>query len=234
MCDLCSCDKIVEGVLGVLSSNRFRRSGTRLAREAALNVEAIVRNGAVSGERLGFALFWGCGVEGEVGDAERESILFFEDLKRRIDGVYGNGTAFVLLLSDTHATVNGVPDATQHTYFHGIEELARGTFDFLYLSSLNTVPVQESNLGAKWEEMSPHLIRSARETYSHRQFDKKAREYFRVRMSEKRLLEERFGGFIFIHFGRDELIGLSPEPAVSLRINRSGSHPPWIPKGNEE
>ena len=67
----------------------------------------VVADAIGRGEPIGFVLYWGKGRRCFSGEPEAQALDYLVRLGERIKSVYASGASFTLILTDTHAELNG-------------------------------------------------------------------------------------------------------------------------------
>src|SRR5277367_5091217 len=97
-------------------------------REQPSNPQLMLRFTAeaiVAQEPLQFVLYWGKGPRHEVGVPEIQCLDFLDAMTSRVQTVYTFGAALTLILTDTHAELNGYSRQDIQQYFADITSVAR-------------------------------------------------------------------------------------------------------------
>lgn len=201
-----------------------------------------VAESAARGEPVSFVLYWGKGPRANAGEPEVACLDYLATLARRVREVYPPGASIGLILTDTHAALNGHVQASIEQYFTeiGAEAMARG-FSTQLLSEL-TASAEAAGVchvdegDAPDEVMLERLSGSAGKWY---RGEGTAREgaikYFQMNMIEKRAVEFAFPRSIFVTFNGSELRCLFPDnlPVFYMYSLRRGfSVKPWFLPAN--
>jgi L-tyrosine isonitrile synthase len=186
------------------------------------------------GEPISFVLYWGKGPRSRLGPPDLECLDFLTSLARRVRTVYEHGAAVRLILTDTHATLNGHSGASMSTYFADVEADARQRgFDTCRLSELTraVADVAFADEPVPGETLR-RLCDSAKKWYRGTgSIEDGAREYYRMNMVERRAVELAFPHSIFVTFNGSELRDLFPRslPIFFMYSLRRGiSTKPWF------
>jgi L-tyrosine isonitrile synthase len=196
-----------------------------------------VANSVAAWEPIRFVLYWGKGPRHRAGAPETECLDFLAGLTARIAANYAPGAALTLILTDTHAELNGQRREDIQRYFDDITTAAaqRG-FATCWLGQLvkaagaaaTAVPFDEPVAA----EMLRSLVASARKWYrGSATAQEGALAYLRMNLIEQGVVERTFPGTIFITFNGGELRGLFPRhlPIFYMYSLRRGvSVKPWF------
>jgi hypothetical protein len=159
---------------------------------------------------LPFVLYWGKGPRSEVAEPDIQCLDYLASMAARVKEVYRWGAQFSLVLTDTHATLNGHTPQSINSYFTGIEKEAekRGFTCYLLSELTDTagrgVKVDESQTPS--EETIGKLTASAMRWYrGGGSAEEGARKYYQMNMIERQVIELFFPSTIFVTFnGRDQ------------------------------
>lgn len=219
-------------VIGAFSTWAFKReqpSSVELL--TAVTIHAQQRSAPLS-----FVLYWGKGQRAAVRAPERQCLDFLAKMGRRVANVYGPGAQFELLLTDTHAELNGHPGDEVRAYFADVTALAaeRG-FTTRLLSSVvaqSGVQPNETKLDAPSHETLIGLEACAEKWYRGlgRPIDGAA-AYYAMNMREKRAVELCYPQGIFVTFNSGAQRVLFPDrmPIFYMYSLRKGcAIKPWF------
>ncbi|MGC2124828.1 MAG: hypothetical protein WA652_18435 [Xanthobacteraceae bacterium] len=184
-----------------------------------------------------FVLYWGKGPRHESGAHEIQCLDFLGALAARVKNVYCHGAAIKLLLTDTHAELNGHCREHIQRYFDDIKVIAeqRG-FQTCWLGHLvkaagnlaTAAPIEE----AVSEATLSSLIASAQKWYHGRGTPQEgALTYLRMNLIEQRVVERAFPDSIFITFNGSELRSLFPRQLpifYMYSLRRGVAVKPWF------
>jgi hypothetical protein len=212
-------------------------------RQQPTNPERIVElahNAIATETALAFVLYWGKGPRREIAYPDLVCLDYLGDMAKRIRHVHAPGAAIELLLTDTHARLNGHAETEIDSYFRDISlaAVARG-FTTRRLSSLcgvaagvgSVTPVSPS-------ELPPDLLDSAAKWYRGpgSAVDGACR-YFAMNMIEKAAVERDYPDAIFVTFNNSRLRALFPDsmPIFYMYSLRKGmAVKPWFIADDEE
>lgn len=177
--------------------------------ERLLNVvDASVKAGAP----VQFVLYWGKGPRRHSAGPDLECLDYLEAFARRVREQYATGAAVTLILTDTHAELNGhAPEAVDDYFGEIAAEAARHDFSCCRLSRLvaeaGSVPDGENPS----EDLLRSLVVSAAKWYrGEGSAEEGALTYYRLNMAEKRAVEHAFPNAVFLTFNGSEFRDLFP------------------------
>jgi len=191
--------------------------------------EAVNRN-----EPVPFVLYWGKGLRAEIADPDKQCLDFLANLTHRVRDVYAPGAQVQLLLTDTHAQLNGHEQHTIDPYYADIAAAAeRRGFATRRLSDVNrSVNDAWNNEGDAPEHVLNSLRASARKWYrGGGSADDGAAAYYKLNMLEKHTVEISYPRSIFITFNGSEVRDLFPDslPVFYMySLKRGFSVKPWF------
>jgi L-tyrosine isonitrile synthase len=139
-----------------------------------------------------------------------------------------------LILTDTHATLNGHSASSMNSYFADVEESARQRgFETCRLGDLTRAVAEVATADEPVpEETLRRLCASATKWYRGiGSVEDGARQYYRMNMVERRAVELAFPHSIFVTFNGSELRDLFPRnlPIFYMHSLRRGiSTKPWF------
>ena len=187
-------------------------------------------------EPLSFVLYWGKGPRIELANPDTECLDYLASFASRINGEYDKGAIIKLVLTDTHAALNGhAPQETAR--YHGqvaTEAHGRG-FETYLLSELTSATkdlVQADNCPSPSQATLQQLAASAARWYrGDGTPEQGARQYYMMNMVERQVMALSFPSSIFVTFnGRDQR-ELFPEnlPIFYMySLRRGTSVKPWF------
>jgi len=156
-----------------------------------------------------FVLYWGKGPRSAIAAPEMQCLDYLASLATRVRGVYAPGAAFELVLTDTHALLNGHTPASLDAYFSEVRREAgkRGFACHLLSALTEAAAIDPALIDEKVpEEAISLLAHSAKRWYRGEGTALEgAARYYRLNMIEKRVIEKAFPEVIFVTFnGRDQ------------------------------
>ena len=84
----------------------------------------VVAQAVGQSKPIDFVLYWGKGPRCSVAEPERQCLGYLASLRSRVRDVYQPGVAINLVLTDTHATLNGHSPETIAAYFAEVRKEA--------------------------------------------------------------------------------------------------------------
>ncbi|MEM4756112.1 MAG: asparagine synthase C-terminal domain-containing protein, partial [Candidatus Woesearchaeota archaeon] len=215
----------------------FRRDRPRKLKELLKIIDdAILKNIPVP-----IVGFWGIGSKSLPDTFDFETLDYLDKLNEEIKKYYALGLGFTFIISDMHAAVNQIPQATKQQYIHAMKQilLQRG-HKVMMLSplwekySISEQAIHQTLMNMKpgwWESISNReFIEYNANRCSFRQ-DKllAAKLYYIMRMVEKPMLEQEFKGFIFHTFSDSKIEDILPVmPTYYMYARKGWSNAPWF------
>lgn len=196
----------------------------------------VVERRVAADKPVEFVLYWGKGLRDHVAQPDLACLEYLHGLSARVRAVYAHGATFRLVMTDTHARLNGHSRASMMSYFLAVGEAARH-YGFRWCLLDDLVNEQAGNLVSECPAERPRgtilqLERSAARWYRGRgrPIDG-ANAYFDMNMVEKRAIEREFPDSIFTTFNGSEFRVLFPDgmPIFYMYSMRKGvSVKPWF------
>ncbi|MGB6537537.1 MAG: hypothetical protein WBF58_16425 [Xanthobacteraceae bacterium] len=197
----------------------------------------MITDAVVAQQPLRFVLYWGKGPRCEAAAPEVQCMDFLAALASRVAAVHPCGATMVLILTDTHAELNGHCREDIGRYFGEIEKMAeKHRFQTRWLGQLvsatgvsaTDVPAQEADA----EEMLTRLLPSAQKWYHGPGTVREgALTYLRMNLVEQRAVERAFPGSIFVTFNGSDLRALFPRQLpifYMYSLRRGFGVKPWF------
>lgn len=188
-------------------------------------------------EPIRFVLYWGKGPRHEVDDPEIQCFDFLDAMSSRLRAVYAPGAALTLILTDTHAELNGYARQDIEQYFAAVASMAghRG-IQTCRLGSLVKAAGHLATLAPVEETVPPEmlsmLVASAQKWYhGSGTAQDGALAYLRINLIERRVVERTFPSSIFITFNGSDLRTLFPHQLpifYMYSLRRGMSVKPWF------
>jgi hypothetical protein len=220
-----------ETILKSFNSRAFRREQP----SDPQRMLQIISDAAAAQRPLPFVLYWGKGPRSAIAQPDIECLDFLAGFAGRVREGYARGATIKLILTDTHAELNGHPPAGIRGYFGDIEAgaLMRG-FDTCWLGELTRAAA--ANVGPidydMPKDMEERLAASAKKWFrGEGTAEDGARKYYRINMLELRAVELAFPGSIFITYNSPDFRSLCPArlPAFYMYTLRRGYRiKPWF------
>ena len=220
-----------EGITALLCSRRYNRYRVQDRGQ----VHATVAEAMEAAKPITLVGYWG--VPTDTGSrmdqkAGKAALQRIEDIAGKVRESYSPGARVTLIISDTHAALNGALEGWSEDYIRGIEALARTYQDIatVRMSALlagGTCSPPEAGF-AKDPVLKATLLEGARRHY-HGQPEEGARRYFETRIAEASVIERKFAGSLFFTYNPPCYSELFPKlPTLFLYAGAEGSKPPWI------
>ncbi|EJW12441.1 hypothetical protein A33M_2012 [Rhodovulum sp. PH10] len=206
-----SLDKTAEKLLRAFNTWAFKRE-----QPSDPHLLIQVATGAVArGVPLRFVLYWGKGPRDTVAAPELECLDYLAAMAARVREAHPPGAALTLILTDTHAALNGHSAARIDRYFGevGHEAQARG-FATCRLSEVTRTA--EPLVGPLPDEAPPEEVLENLEASALKWYrgdgtaEDGAKRYWRINMLEKRAVEIAFPGSVFVTFNGSKVRSLFP------------------------
>jgi L-tyrosine isonitrile synthase len=187
-------------------------------------------------EPIPFVLYWGKGPRAEVANPDRECLDYLASFAARIKSVYDKGAHIRLVLTDTHAALNG-HSAQETARYHGqitAEAHLRGfeTYSLGELTSARIELVPAENCPPPSDTILQQLAASAARWYRGGGTPEQgARQYYMMNMMERQVIELSFPSSIFVTFNGREQRELFPEKLpifYMYSLRRGTSVKPWF------
>lgn len=188
-------------------------------------------------EPIRFVLYWGKGPRCTVAAPEIQCLDFLGAMSSRVQAVYAPGTALTLILTDTHAELNGHSKQDIERYFAEVKAAAgqRG-IETCWLGSLVKTAGQLATVAPLEETVSSEtlalLLASAQKWYHGSGTTQEgALAYLRMNLIEQRVVERAFPGSIFVSFNGSDLRSLFPRQLpifYMYSLRRGVGVKPWF------
>ncbi|NJO32568.1 MAG: hypothetical protein HC869_04960 [Rhodospirillales bacterium] len=185
---------------------------------------------------LSFVLYWGKGPRSKIAEPDIQCLDYLGSLCARIKSIYAKGALISLVLTDTHATLNGHPEGETAEY-HGeiaCEARKRG-FEHYALGELTAAAgelVKAEDCPSPSAEILEQLAGSAMRWYRGAGAPEDgARRYYKMNMMEKKVMELFFPSSVFATFNGSEHRELFPDrlPIFYMySLRRGTSVKPWF------
>ena len=197
----------------------------------------VVTEAVAAHEAVPFVLYWGKGPRHDAGAPEVQCLDFLAALTSRIKAVHAPGAALRLILTDTHAALNGHTEENMAHYFGGIERLAAKRDMTVcrmsrLLAAADDAAMQESLADCASPETLDALVASATKWYRASADPREgALKYYHMNMIERRAVEQSFPRSVFVTFNGSKLRSLFPErlPIFYMYSLRRGlAVKPWF------
>jgi hypothetical protein len=197
----------------------------------------VITEAIAAQQPIQFVLYWGKGPRHETAAPDSQCLDFLAALTSRVKGAYAPGATIKLILTDTHAELNGHSRQDIQQYFDNIKSAAKQRgFETCLLGSLvraarnlaAAAPLEE----VVSEETVALLVASARKWYRGGATPQEgAMSYLRLNLIEQRVVESTFPHAIFITFNGSELRSLFPRQLpifYMYSLRRGACIKPWF------
>lgn len=197
----------------------------------------VVAEAMTVGKPVPFLLYWGKGPRHQAAAPDLQCLDFLAALAERVRGAYSPGAAMKLILTDTHAELNGHSAQNVERYYDDIRlEAQRRGFDTCLLGQLvksagalaMAAPLDE----VVSAEMLANLIASAQKWYrGNATPEEGALAYLRMNLIEQRVVERAFPNSIFVTFNGSQLRALFPHQLpifYMYSLRRGVGVKPWF------
>lgn len=201
-----------------------------------LLLSRFVTQAVMRQEPLSFVLYWGKGPRTELDCPDIECLDYLASLVSRVKAVYPHGARISLIMTDTHATLNGHSAANIARYFTEVEREARARDFECYLlgelteSAGNFVEVENGQMPS--EDTLRRLANSAMRWYrGEGTAEEGAKKYYRMNMLEREVVQIFFPSSIFVTFNGRDCRDLFPRKMpifYMYSLRRGTSVKPWF------
>jgi hypothetical protein len=184
-----------------------------------------------------FVMYWGKGPRCDLAEPDTACLDYLASLDARVRQAYDPGASFRLILTDTHATLNGHAASDIKRYFDAVEGAARQRgFDACWLSELVFAAESAGAIDLVDEEVPQDMLERLGECAA-KWFrgegtpQEGAARYLQLNMVEKRAVQFAFPRSIFVTFNGSEFRNLFPDrmPIFYMYSMRRGtSVKPWF------
>ncbi len=212
----------------------------KFKREQPLNYEKmkeVVQSAVDNYKPIKFVTYWGKGNKNNAGEPEKQTFNFLQEFFDRIRTVHLPGTELLILLTDTHAKLNGHSKESTKIYFDSVSNLAKShEFKTTYLSELVTYDNDRLMPLVKSVDIEKGLfeilLNSAHKHYtSSNDYSVAAKLYYLQNQLERQKIDEKYQGCIFLTFNGSELNEIFPKtlPISYMYSTKKGtSVKPWF------
>ena len=184
-----------------------------------------------------FLLYWGKGDRDAVSEAEQKALGLLNVLKERIQSVYPGGSQFTIILTDTHALLNGYPVDGIRDYQNSLQSLVQ-TQGMTLVPMSQIAEIDIENLIREAQNVTidsvlfPMLLDMCRKHFHRGQdFEGGAKMYFLANQREKSFVGEKYPGHVFLTYNASSLDALLPDALPIFHmysIKRGISAKPWF------
>lgn len=175
----------------------------------------VVTRAVAEGRPIPFVLYWGKGPRADIDQPDTTCLDYLKSMADRIAETHPHGASIRLILTDTHAELNGHAEAAVASYFKAIDEAARERgFTTVRLSQVVADARRIADVDVREmpsDEVRESLIACAAKWYrGEGSTEEGALEYFQMNMVEKRAIEAIFPDAVFVTFNSGEFRDLFP------------------------
>jgi L-tyrosine isonitrile synthase len=198
-------------------------------------LNAAVAQAVGQSKPIDFVLYWGKGPRSSIAEPERQCLGFLASLRSRVRDVYAPGVAMNLVLTDTHATLNGHSPESIAAYFADVrQQAAEWGFQCHLLGKLTKLAgpfLQDVDDSVAPETLLP-LVESAARWYRGEGTPLDgALKYYHMNMVEKRVIAQAFPQAVFVTFNGSNQRALFPDtlPIFYMYSTKRGTAvKPWF------
>lgn len=186
-------------------------------------------------EPIRFVLYWGKGPRSDIATPEIQCLDYLGSLAARVRAVYAPGALFELVLTDSHALLNGHAPAALESYFSQVRRVAtqRGFPCHLLGALTEAAAIDPASIDETVpDEAISLLTHSAKRWYrGEGSALEGAARYYKLNMIEKQVMERAFPDSIFVTFNGSEQRDLFPDglPIFYMYSTKRGTAvKPWF------
>lgn len=165
---------------------------------------------------ISFVMYWGKGDRNSISDIEDAALQYVSDMLKPIQQIYKQYIQLTLVLTDTHAELNGYSTVTIQGYFDSVRTLV-AEYDFIETILMSElVPYQEEILlqvaGKIADADIPNVFYSSSEKHFQKYSDVQlgAKLYYLQNQIEKSAIEKHFSDCIFMTYNSSKWDGIHP------------------------
>jgi hypothetical protein len=222
-----------ETVLQAFNTWAFKREQP----DSVASLQEVIAEAVQVARPVPFVLYWGKGPRCELAEPDTACLDYLASLGSRVRQVYAPGASFKLILTDTHANLNGHAPEAIESYFDAVERAAseRG-FDACWLGELVFAAEAAGAIDLADEPISDEMLQklsvcAAKWFRGEGTVEEGAVRYLQMNMIEKRSVQFAFPRSIFATFNGSEFRSLFPErmPIFYMySLRRGTSVKPWF------
>ena len=222
----------IEAIVGSFNTWSFKRQQPSDAHLICERVAAAVRKNTP----VPFVLYWGKGPRSSIAAPDVACLDYLKSMTSRIHEKYARGASVTLLLTDSHATLNGHAVEAVDAYYSAIDIAAsERNFNCRRLSEVTRstalLPSPQAYCAIQPDMLST-LTRSAAKWYDGAEPPEVAAEkYYALNMLERSAVQQAYTDHIFITFNGSEHRPLFPElmPIFYMySIKKGTAVKPWF------
>ncbi len=195
-------------------------------------------------EFISFAYYWGAGIKSAPGRPEQEFISYLNDFTLQFSEFFGKQSHRELaILTDTHATINCIPEDSWQIYFEKVTQRYRDSNrQFIFTSELWNKAGKDIKREKRIADgmHGPYMIeKDIIERWARKHFygppeetRLAAKRYYRYNMIEKELIETYYPDYFFISWNSSKLDPVMPSslPILHLHVDsrETDADKPWF------
>jgi len=189
-------------------------------------------------EPLSFITYWGKGPRDELAEPDLRCLQYLQQMMGRIKAIHKPGTELHLVMTDSHARLNGHKVRSINKYFKAVEAAGRHCgFSSWRLQALTDAmrPALKKISNNKCDypkEVLAELEKSAAKWYrGSKSAEIGAKRYYEMNMVERRVIERVFPNSIFLTFNSSDVRSLFPDkiPVFYMYSTKKGvGTKPWF------
>lgn len=200
-------------ILAAFNSWSFKRCQPKHPEKMHSLILSCVQNN----EPVPFVMYWGKGSRHLPNEREGRAFAYLNEMLSRIRAEYSPGASATLVLTDTHARLNGNTASDMEQYFSEIKKIAEGyeNIETVYFSSLcgldEEALARKSSVSPLNPEIAQKLQSSARRHSRKYSPEQSAAMYYWQNQIEKETIASSFSGHIFVTYNGNDMNFLFPE-----------------------
>ncbi len=177
--------------------------------------------------------YWGVTNKSGINIDDINTIEFLQSINNRIKKCYSPGLYLNIIISDTHAYLNGYTLKEIKDYIEKLQKLFSKYNNIHYMllsnlrNNLNLKSIEKIDCNIS-DELKPFLIKGASKFYKGdilEGIDK----YYRIRVQEKDIFYNLFSNCIFFTYNNPKYKEILPDITTLFLYTRKGyTHPPWV------
>lgn len=204
-------------------------------------IETTIREG----QPLKLFYLWGLHKKCRINEFDEAALLFLSSIFSHIENIMfglSRTVEFTLVLSDSHAVLNGIPDDCIQSYSNDVRKWASSSgWSTKFLSELwDAYGLTQTMINEEAETIPDTAINDLLHSFATKYFssaDKMigAKRYQVARLMEKSIIEKEFAGYIHLTAADTRLSSLQPSlPHFHVwTVKRGSSKKPWFMYGTE-
>jgi len=182
--------------------------------------------------------YWGVMGKPDADTRDIEAMEIMHEMHNRVAQVYKPGVKYTMIISDSHALMNGFEPEDFNKYIVSIKKMFAKypEVEWVMLSDLKN---QQQDLIPEVGEYDPDgvlhekMMASASKVFNGDTHEG-AKVYYQTRVQESKMLEKVYSDSIFATYNSPEYTKLFPDlPTLHLRSSSKGSRPPWLTKNGQ-